>query len=99
MLEKEAQEKFDSQYAEYKELNTSIYDCESRTIVAQNKITQLDNEKEELRSLRPQYLADKKDITEINTKLKNIDEEIEIQKDLILGLAEKIKPLKRDIIF
>lgn len=99
MNEKEAQEKFDKQYLEYEQLSNTIYDCNHRTREAQNKIAQLNEEKEKLRVLRPKYLADKKDITKLNSKLKNIDEEIEIQKDLISGLEEKIKPLKQNIVF
>lgn len=99
MTEKEAQEKFNKQNGEYNALKKSIIDCMDRTDEAELIISQLNFEKEETKLLRPKYLADKKDITELNAKLKNIDEDLEIQKDLITGLAEKIKPLKNAIVF
>lgn len=99
MTENEAQEEFDKKNEEYNALQTSIFDCIDRTSDAELKISQLTSEKEKLKNLRPKYLADKKDITELNTKLKNIDEDLEIQKDLITGLAEKIKPLKNNIVY
>ncbi len=99
MNEKEVQENFNKQNGVYNALQRSIFDCMDRTRDAELKISQLNSEKEELKLLRPKHLADKKDITELNQKLKNIDEDLEIQKDLITGLAEKIKPLKNDIVF
>lgn len=97
MTENEAQENFNKQNGAYIALRKFIFDCMDRTRDAELKICQLNSKKEELKLLRPKYLADKKDITELNQKLKNIDEDLEIQKDLMTGLAEKIKPLKNEV--
>ena len=56
---------------------------------AEGKIVELQEEAEELKKKRPKLLADCKDISKINRRLKEIEEEIEIQKDTIIGVTEK----------
>lgn len=56
---------------------------------AEEKIVELQEEAEELKKKRPKLLADCKDISKINSRLKEIEEEIEIQKDTIIGVTEK----------
>ena len=56
---------------------------------AEEKIVELQEEAEELKKKRPKLLADCKDISKLNKRLKEIDEEIEIQKDTIIGVNEK----------
>ena len=61
----------------------------SRICNAEEKIVELQEEAEELKKKRPKLLADCKDISKINRRLKEIEEEIEIQKDTIIGVTEK----------
>ena len=50
----------------------------SRICNAEEKIVELQEEAEELKKKRPKLLADYKDISKINRRLKEIEEEIEI---------------------
>lgn len=61
----------------------------SRISNAEEKIIELQEEAEKLKKKRPKLLADCKDISKLNKKLKEIEEEIEIQKDTIIGVTEK----------
>ena len=56
---------------------------------AEEKIVELQEEAETLKKKRPQLLADCKDISKLNHRLKAIEEEIEILKDTIIGVNEK----------
>lgn len=61
----------------------------SRISNAEEKIVELQEEAEKLKKKRPKLLADCKDISKLNRRLKEIEEEIEIQKDTIIGVTEK----------
>ena len=64
---------------------------------AEEKIVELQEESENLKKKRPQLLADCKDISILNQRLKTIEEEIEILKDTIVGVNEKQENLKLEI--
>lgn len=64
---------------------------------AEEKIVELQEESENLKKKRPQLLADCKDISKLNRRLKAIEEEIEILKDTIVGVNEKQENLKLEI--
>ena len=64
---------------------------------AEEKIVELQEESENLKKKRPQLLADCKDISKLNRRLKSIEEEIEILKDTIVGVNEKQENLKLEI--
>ncbi len=75
-------------YKERKELNSEL--C-GRLMDARQNIVDLEEEKEKLRAQRPALLADKKDVTKLNKRLKEIDEEIELNNDTITGVDAKNK--------
>ena len=64
---------------------------------AEEKIVELQEEAETLKKKRPQLLADCKDISKLNRRLKAIEEEIEILKDTIIGVNEKQENLRLEI--
>ena len=64
---------------------------------ADEKIVELQEESENLKKKRPQLLADCKDISKLNRRLKSIEEEIEILKDTIIGVNEKQENLRLEI--
>ena len=64
---------------------------------AKKKIIELQEEAELLKIERPKLLADCKDITKLTCRLKEIDEEIAIQKDTIIGVTAKRENMKNDI--
>ena len=64
---------------------------------AEEKIVELQEEAETLKKKRPQLLADCKDISKLNRRLKSIEEEIEILKDTIIGVNEKQENLRLEI--
>lgn len=68
-----------------------------RITETENKIAGLENEAKSLKESRPALLADCKDVSKINKRLKDIDEEIEICRDTIIGVTEKQKNFKRDL--
>lgn len=92
--EKKLEEIFQNANQEYKDLCAKINDCWSRDNEAKRKIIELDAEKEEVKQLRSTQLAEKADITKSSNRLKEIEEEKEIQLDLIAGLEVKAKELK-----
>ena len=69
----------------------------SRISNAEEKIIELQEEAESLKIKRPKLLADCKDISKLNRRLKEIEEEIEIQKDTIIGVTAKRENMKNDI--
>ena len=75
-------------YKERDELNNEL--C-GRLMEARQNIVDLEDEKEKLREQRPALLADKKDVTKINKRLKEIEEEIELNQDTITGIENKNK--------
>src|SRR5574344_43015 len=64
---------------------------------AQENILKLQEENEKLKAQRPSLLADCKDVSKINKRLKKIEEEIELNEDTITGIKKKRKNMKREI--
>lgn len=64
---------------------------------AKKKIVEFQEEAEALKMKRPKLLADCKDISKINRRLKEIEEEIEIQTDTIIGVTEKHENMNDEI--
>lgn len=58
---------------------------------AKINIKNLEEERENLKTKRPSMLAENQDISELNQRLKDIDDEIEINKYTISGVEVKIK--------
>jgi chromosome segregation ATPase len=75
-------------------IDTTKYEFKDRIKQAKSDIATLEEEKLELKKKRPAMLADNEDISELSKRLKEIDEEIEICQDMILGLEEKLKIIK-----
>ena len=64
---------------------------------AKEDIEALEQEKTDLKAKRPSMLAENEDISELNNRLKEIDDEIEICKDTILGVEEKLKSVENQL--
>ena len=73
------------------EIDTLKWELHGRIRQAENDTAALEEEKIELKNKRPAMLADNEEISELNSRLKEIDDEIEICKDTILGINEKLK--------
>lgn len=58
---------------------------------AKINIKNLEEERENLKTKRPSMLAENQDISKLNQRLKDIDDEIEINKYTISGVEVKIK--------
>ena len=69
----------------------------SRIRNSENNIISLQKEAEELKSKRPAMLAEEEDVTTLNQRLKNIQEEIELNQDTITGVKAKREFNKPDI--
>ena len=61
----------------------------NRAEQAKKDIIKLQEETEKLKEKRPALLADNKDVKKLNKRLKDIEEEIEINNDLITGITAK----------
>ena len=59
----------------------------SRIRNSENNIISLQKEADELKSKRPAMLAEEEDVTTLNQRLKNIQEEIELNQDTIAALS------------
>jgi uncharacterized protein YuzE len=57
----------------------------------------LKKKRAQLKAERPALLADNEDVSELNKRLKEIDDEIELNKDTIIGVEEKRKKLNHEI--
>jgi len=76
------------------ELESELY---RKQQTAKQNLVNLENEKEKLKNRRPAMLADGKDVSAINKRLKEIDDEIELNNDMVSGTTDKIKSLQSDI--
>lgn len=92
-----AKEKFINVRQEFIELYDLDNDLEKRLSDAETNIANLQEEKEELRQQRPAMLADNEDVTEINSRLKDIDNEIELNQDTITGIEAKRKTMRSQL--
>lgn len=71
------------------DFETENFNLSQRAEQAQKDIIKLQEEIEKLKEKRPGLLADNKDVKKLNKRLKDIEEEIEINNDLIIGIAAK----------
>lgn len=65
---------------------------------AKINIKNLEEERENLKTKRPSMLAENQDISKLNQRLKDIDDEIEINKDTISGVEAKIKEMNNPLV-
>lgn len=73
------------------------FNLKTRSDNARKQITKLQEEAEKLKEKRPALLADNKDVKKLNKRLKDIEEEIEINNDLITGIAAKREKRNNDV--
>src|SRR5574344_129675 len=76
------------------EIDNNLY---SRGRKAKAAIVNLEEEKAQLKAERPALLADNEDVSELNKRLKEIDDEIELNQDTIIGVDEKRKKLNHEL--
>jgi HD-GYP domain-containing protein (c-di-GMP phosphodiesterase class II) len=69
----------------------------NRIDTAQKNIVNLEKECQKLKEERPTLLADCKDVTALNKRLKEIENEIEINQDTKTGIEVKRKNINKDI--
>lgn len=93
----EVKEVFNSKLKEYMEFYHQVDELDNRLSTAENNIVNLQQEREGLREKRPAMLADNKDVSKINKRLRDIDDEIELNKDTITGIATKRKEVYRNM--
>lgn len=65
---------------------------------AKENIVKLQEERENLKAERPALLADNKDVSDINNRLKEIDNEIELNQDTITGIKAKKKDIHSQVL-
>ncbi len=90
-------EKFEEANNLRKELIALDDELYGRCEDAKSEIIDLEEEKVQLKSKRPALLADNEDVSKINKRLKEIDDEIELNHDTILGIKEKRQKLQHQI--
>lgn len=73
------------------------FNLKTRSDNARKQITKLQEEAEKLKEKRPALLADNKDVKKLNKRLKDIEEEIEINNDLITGITAKREKRNNDV--
>ena len=87
-------EEMDSIFKECNKFFNEIEAMDSRKLNATDNIAKLQEEIQKLKEQRPALLADGKNVTKINKRLKKIEDEIELNQDLIKGITEKKKNLE-----
>lgn len=85
----EVREKFEKIKNELTELVETYEDLNDRYSQAEKNIVDLQDEKVKIRENRPQMIADNEDVSKISNRLKDIDAEIELNKDAIKGIGQK----------
>lgn len=93
----DAKEKMERVFSECRKFFGEIKAMDERKEQAQDKIKTLQDEIVKLKEERPALLAEGKDVSKINKRLKKIEEEIEINQDLIKGVDNKKKNLQINI--
>ena len=94
----EKKEIFNQKRQEYRDMNDKKSNYDKRIQDSKTNIINLEEEREELKAKRPTMLAENEDISELNQRLKDIDDEIEINKDTIAGVEVKIKEIHNQVI-
>ena len=88
----EKKEIFNQKRQEYKDMKDKKSNYSKRIEDSKINIINLEEEREELKAKRPTMLAENEDISELNQRLKDIDDEIEINKDIdLIELLSKTK--------
>lgn len=90
-------EEMDRIFNECQKFFDGIYEMDRKQEAAKSSIAALREETVKLKEQRPELLADGKSVTEINKRLKKIEEEIELNEDLIKGITAKKKSLDTTI--
>ena len=93
----DAKEKMERVFSECRKFFGEIKAMDERKDQAQDKIKTLQGEIVKLKEERPALLAEGKDVSKINKRLKKIEEEIEVNQDLIKGVDNKKKNLQINI--
>ena len=93
----DAKEKMERVFSECRKFFGEIKAMDERKEQAQDKIKTLQDEIVKLKEQRPALLAEGKDVSKINKRLKKIEEEIEVNQDLIKGVDNKKKNLQINI--
>ena len=93
----DAKEKMERVFLECRKFFDEIKAMDERKDQAQDKIKTLQDEIVKLKEERPALLAEGKDVSKINKRLKKIEEEIEVNQDLIKGVDNKKKNLQINI--
>ena len=93
----DAKEKMERAFSECRKFFGEIKAMDERKEQAQDKIKTLQDEIVKLKEERPALLAEGKDVSKINKRLKKIEEEIEVNQDLIKGVDNKKKNLQINI--
>ncbi len=93
----DAKEKMERIFSECRKFFGEIKAMDERKEQAQDKIKTLQDEIVKLKEERPALLAEGKDVSKINKRLKKIEEEIEVNQDLIKGVDNKKKSLQINI--
>lgn len=93
----DAKEKMERVFSECRKFFGEIKAMDERKEQAQDKIKTMQDEIVKLKEERPALLAEGKDVSKINKRLKKIEEEIEVNQDLIKGVDNKKKNLQINI--
>ncbi len=93
----DAKEKMERVFSECRKFFGEIKAMDERKDQAQDKIKTLQDEIVKLKEERPALLAEGKDVSKINKRLKKIEEEIDVNQDLIKGVDNKKKNLQINI--
>ncbi len=93
----DAKEKMERVFSECRKFFDEITVMEERKEQAQDKIKTLQAEIVKLKEEWPALLAEGKEVSKINKRLKKIEEEIEVNQDLIKGVDNKKKNLQINI--
>lgn len=91
-------ELFKDARAKYIEIYNQEEDLDKRMYQTKENIVNLEAEREELKASRPALLADNEDVSEINNRLKEIDDEIELNQDTIKGIKTKKKDIRSQVL-
>lgn len=93
----DAKEKMERVFSECRKFFGEIKAMDERKDQAQDKIKTLQDEIVKLKEERPALLAEGKNVSKINKRLKKIEEEIEVNQDLIKGVDNEKKNLQINI--
>ena len=93
----DAKEKMERVFSECRKFFGEIKAMDERKEQAQDKIKTRQDEIVKLKEERPALLAEGKNVSKINKRLKKIEEEIEVNQDLIKGVDNKKKNLQINI--